>query len=161
MAILTQSGRVAMARSVKAQEIFLAWGTGSDEWGLTPPTEGLITSTALVNEVGRRICESVEFCVADDQGAIITPTGRFTASLTPTNLLHFEVLFDFTDGVGYNIREFGLFTNTIVDSSLPEGQKYFTPDQLTDAGSLLCIERCAPIYRQAMTREIENFVIEF
>ena len=156
MAILTQSGRVAMARSVKAQEIFLAWGTGSDEWGITPPTDDLLTSTALIREVGRRICEDVEYCYADDQGSIITPTGRFTATETPTNMLHFTVQFDFEDAAGYNIREFGLFTNTIVDSSLPEGQKYFTPDQLTDAGSLLCIERCAPIYR-----ECENFVIQF
>lgn len=161
MAILTTSGRVGIARSVKAQEIFLAWGTGDESWGNIPPTEGLLESTALVHEVGRRICENVEFCEPDDQGEIITPTGRFTATLAPTNNLHFEVLFDFEDAAGLEIREFGLFTNTVVNEGAPVGQKYFLPNEIDNIGSLLVIERCAPIYRQAMTREQENFVISF
>ncbi len=85
MAILTKSGRVAMARSVKSQEVFLAWGTGEESWGMTPPTENLLESTELVKEVGRRICESVEFCYPDDQGEIITPSGRWSVTETPTN----------------------------------------------------------------------------
>lgn len=161
MAILTTSGRIGIARSVKAQEVFLAWGTGDVSWGTTPPTEGLLASTSLVNEVGRRICEHVEFCEPDAQGEIVTPTGRFTATLTPTNNLHFEVLFDFEDAAELEIREFGLFTNTVVADGLPSGQKYFLPNQIEDIGSLLVVERCAPIYRQAMTREQENFVISF
>lgn len=32
MAILTQSGRAAMAASIKTQPIHLAWGTGNDNW---------------------------------------------------------------------------------------------------------------------------------
>lgn len=150
-----------MARSVKSQEVFLAWGTGEESWGMTPPTEGLLESTELVREVGRRICESVEFCYPDDQGEIVTPSGRWSVSETPTNYLHYTVLFDFEDAAGMNIRELGLFTNTVVAEGLPAGQKYFTPDQITDKGSLLCVERVPAIYRQAMTREIENFVVTF
>lgn len=161
MAILTTSGRVGIARSIKDQQIFLAWGTGDSSWGSVPPTTGLLESTQLVHEVGRRLCENVEFCVADNQGDIITPTGRFSASVNPTNILHFEVLFDFEDAEGLEIREFGLFSNTVLKSGLPEGQKYFTPDAIEDIGSLLVIERSAPIYRQAMTREQENFVVSF
>lgn len=161
MAILTTSGRVGIARSVRAQQIFLAWGTGDSSWGAHPPTEGLLQSTQLVHEVGRRLCENVEFCVPDAQGDIITPTGRFSHSDNPTNNLHFEVLFDFEDASGVEIREFGLFTNTVLQDGLPEGQKYFVPSEVADIGSLLVVERVAPIYRQAMTREQENFVISF
>lgn len=161
MAILTTSGRVGIARSMRQQQVFLAWGTGDPEWGTVPPTTGLLESTQLVHEVGRRICESVEFCVPDEQGTIITPTGRFTHSDSPTNNLHFEVLFDFEDAEGLEIREFGLFTNTVLVDNLPVGQKYFLPNEVSDIGSLLVIERVAPIYRQAMTREQENFVVTF
>ena len=47
MAILTNSGRVAMAQSVKAQPIHLAWGSGSAAWDTTPVPES-ITATALL-----------------------------------------------------------------------------------------------------------------
>ena len=161
MAILTTSGRVGIARSVQRQQIFLAWGTGDASWGITPPTTGLLGATQLVHEVGRRLCESVEFCYPDAQGDIITPTGRFSHSDSPTNNLHFEVLFDFEDAEGLEIREFGLFTDTVLIEGLPEGQKYFLPNEVEDIGSLLAVERVAPIYRQAMTREQENFVISF
>ena len=161
MAILTTSGRVGIARSVQRQQIFLAWGTGDVSWGITPPTTGLLESTQLVHEVGRRLCESVEFCYPDAQGDIITPTGRFSHSNNPTNNLHFEVLFDFEDAEGLEIREFGLFTDTVLEDGLPQGQKYFVPNEIADIGSLLAVERVAPIYRQAMTREQENFVISF
>lgn len=161
MAILTSSGRIGIARSVKKQQMFLAWGTGADDWDVTPPTDGLLEATELVREIGRRKCEDIEFCKPDDQGEIVTSAGRFSASEIPTNILHFTVLFDFEDAAGEVIREFGLFTDTVLADGLPEGQKYFTPDQITDKGSLLVVERVAPIYRQAMTREQENFVITF
>lgn len=161
MAILTSSGRIGIARSVKKQQMFLAWGTGSEDWGATPPTDGLLESTELVKEIGRRLCEDIEFCTPDDQGEIVTSVGRFSPSEEPTNILHFTVLFDFEDAAGEVIREFGLFTDTVLNEGLPEGQKYFTADQIKDKGSLLVVERVAPIYRQAMTREQENFVITF
>lgn len=161
MAILTESGRVGIAASVKQQTMYLAWGTGEEDWGNTPPTDGMLESTALMNEIGRRVCKSVQFCKADDEGEIITPTGRFTASTEPTNMLHINVAFDFTDGEGYTIREFGIFTGTVPAETVLEGQEYLLPTDITDKGQLLALERVAPIFRQAMTREIENFVITF
>ena len=161
MAILTASGRVGIAASVKQQTMYLAWGTGDESWGDEPPTDGMLESTELVNEIGRRICKSVQFCKADENGEIITLTGRFTASEEPTNILHISVAFDFTDGEGYTIREFGLFTGTVPADTVLEGQEYLLPTDVTDKGQLLALERVAPIHRQAMTREIENFVITF
>lgn len=161
MAILTASGRVGIAASMKQQEMYLAWGTGDESWGTEPPTEGMMESTELVKEVGRRKCETVEFCVPDDEGDIVTPTGRFKASEEPSNTLHISVAFDFEDGEGHTIREFGIFVGTKLADDLPIGQRYFLPTDLAEKGQLLALERVAPIYRQAMTREIENFVLTF
>jgi hypothetical protein len=161
MAILTNSGRSAIAESIKQREIYLAWGTGSEEWDFVPPTDNLITSTGLINEVGRRICEKTDFVVPDDDGEIITPTGRFSISEEITNNLYFEVRFDFEDAGELFIREVGLFTGTVIAEGVPIGQKYVTPDKIIDPGILLVIERCAPIYRQVMTREEFDFVVTF
>jgi hypothetical protein len=111
--------------------------------------------------VGRRICEGVFFCVPDDDGAFITPTGRFSQSEEITNNLLFDVLFDFEDAGDLFIREFGIFTGTVVAEDIPAGQKYITPDKIIAPGTLLIIERCAPIYRQVMTRETLCFVVTF
>lgn len=160
-AILTESGRTGIATSMKEQETYLAWGTGEESWGTTPPEDGLISSTSLVREIGRRICEDIEFCYADDNGEIITQAGRFSPSETPTNNLHYTIQFDFADGVDEYIREFGLFIKTELKDDVPIGQKYVLPTQLKSHGQLVVIERCAPIYRQAMTRELLNFVVTF
>jgi hypothetical protein len=114
---------------------------------VSPPSDGLLTSTGLVNEVGRRLCENVFFVVPDDGGEIITPTGRFSVSEEITNNLSFEVRFDFEDASELFIRELGLFTGTVIAGNVPIGQKYITPDKVVDPGTLLVIERCAPIYR--------------
>ena len=50
MAILTNSGRVAMAMSVKAQDLHLAWGSGDAAWDTTPVPES-ITAEALLGSV--------------------------------------------------------------------------------------------------------------
>lgn len=39
MAILTQSGRAAIASSIKQQAIHLAWGTGDSTWESTHESE--------------------------------------------------------------------------------------------------------------------------
>lgn len=39
MAILTNSGRIAMTISVKTQPIHLAWGSGSAAWDTAPVPE--------------------------------------------------------------------------------------------------------------------------
>jgi hypothetical protein len=161
MAVLTNLGRAAIAESVRQREMYLAWGTGDPTWEDTPPNEGLLASVGLVNEVGRRLCEKVEFCVPDDFGRIITPTGRFEPSEEITNNLSFEVEFDFEDACDLYIRELGIFIGTIIAEDVPIGQKYVTPNKIINPGTLLVLERCAEIHRQIMTREKFEFVITF
>ena len=72
-------------------------------------------------------------------------------SSDPTNHLFVRVRFDFLDAPGVTIREQGLFVGTVTDEALPDGQRYFTPDELTDAGT---IDRQSTVrIRQPSSRE--------
>lgn len=160
MAILTNSGRVAMAQSVKAQAIHLAWGSGSAAWDTTPVPES-ISATALLAEIGRRAATYVQYCEPDEAGAIIVPTGRFTESATPTKHLYMRFAFDFTDAPTATIRELAVFVGTEIVAGLPVGQMYFEPNQVTDPGTLLVIEHIAKFERSASMRQTFEFVITF
>lgn len=160
MAILTQSGRTAIAQSVKNQMIHLAWSTGDEEWDNEPIPEDP-TQTTLIREVGRRVVDEIVFCVGDDEGELVTPTGRFSRSDVPTNNLYIETKYDFTDAAEYTIRELGLFVGTITNPELPEGQRYFLPTDIVDPGILLLLEHSVPLIRTAATREYFCFVVTF
>lgn len=227
MAILTKSGRAAIAASIKQQPIHLAWGTGDPTWesaqeverifaddqitldhhpvknitlkqgetifisgtdysvdsvtGIilrlpngnlpenatvaisytyaTPPEP--ITANALLNEVGRRTADEVIFCTGDENGDLITPTGRFKASSTPTNNLFLRFTFDFDNASNQVIRELGVMVGTVTKPDLPPGQRYFEPTNIDESGILLVLERTVPLIRTAATRETFSFVVTF
>lgn len=160
MAILTNSGRVAMAQSVKAQDLHLAWGSGDAAWGTTPQPEQ-ITETALLNEIGRRKVTYANYCTPDVAGEIIVPTGRFTEAVSPTKHLYMRFAFDFTDAPTSTIRELGVFVGTLTNPALPAGQMYFEPADVTDAGTLLVIEHIPKFDRSAAVRQTFEFVVTF
>lgn len=221
MALLTRSGRTAMAASLKNQSIYLAWGRGDPAWEssftLTLPTNdsiqlphapvknvtftdttgillgnvyhvdsnsGLLSrlegaslpeninisyttataseslsSTGLLDEIGRRVIDEVSFCQADPDGFVVTPTGRFSKTDTPTNQLYFHCTFDFEDASDQTIRELGLFIGTEISDTCPPGQRYFLPSDLKDPGILLVLENTVPLIQTAATREAFSFVI--
>lgn len=159
MPILTKSGRIAIAESIAARPIHVAWGTGDGTW-ITPPAEDA-DATALMGEVGRRTASEVAYVVPDVAGDIELPTGRFTRSLTPTNNLFVHTQFEFTDASSNVIREIGIFVGTETDSGLPPGQTYFVPSEVTDPGRLLHLENLAPIFRSPAVRESFDVVIIF
>lgn len=160
MAVITQSGRAAIAYSVKSQTLHIAWGTGRDEWGNPPPpTDGM--TDALVTEIGRRVVDSAVFCTPDEDGEIVVSTGRFTASAVPTNNLFIHVRYDFTDGGTATIKELGLFTGTVIKAGTPVGQKYYLPDDIDDPGILMLYENTVPLIRTGATRENFSFVATF
>lgn len=160
MAILTNSGRVAMAQSVKAQAIHLAWGSGSAAWDTTPVPES-ITATALLAEIGRRAATYVQYCEPDADGSIIVPTGSFSETATPTKHLYMRFAFDFTDAPTSTIRELAVFVGTLTNPALPPGQMYFEPAQVTDPGTLLVIEHIQKFERSASVRQTFEFVVTF
>ncbi|WP_265042260.1 hypothetical protein [Wolbachia endosymbiont (group B) of Melanostoma mellinum] len=227
MSILTQSGRAAIAASIKKQSLHLAWGSGDANWesshqvekvfvedeialdhhtikdvrvftgqtvyqssidyivesssGIikrtknssivenstvtieyiqdTPPES--ITSQKLLNELGRRTADEVLFCTGDENGELITPSGRFRPSNVPTNNLFLKFTFDFTDAANQVIRELGVMVGTKVKEKAPPGQRYFEPKDVENPGILLVLEHTVPLIRTAATRETFAFVVTF
>ncbi|WP_264735737.1 hypothetical protein [Wolbachia endosymbiont (group A) of Rhinocyllus conicus] len=228
MSILTQSGRAAIAASIKEQAIHLAWGSGDANWesshkvektfaadneikldhhpikdvkvfigqttyqpsidyivdsstGVIQRTENSsivnnstvtieyvqstppepITSQKLLNELGRRTADEVLFCTGDENGELITPSGRFRPSNVPTNNLYLKFTFDFTNAANQVIRELGVMVGTKVKEELPIGQRYFEPQDIEDPGILLVLEHTVPLIRTSATRETFSFVVTF
>ena len=230
MAILTASGRAALASAIKQQTLHLALGEGDPLWDTTKAistpfdAKGVITlgvthladirvtslddqieyaldidysahardgvirrlpgsaipeggdvtvhfkiehppesigQTALLREVGRRVVDEVHFVIADPEGEIVVPTGRYRLSVDPTNHLFIRVRFDFEDAATSVVREQGLFVSTQTDPELPLGLKFFLPTQVTDPGILLVLQNSVPIVRQPSTRETFEFVVTF
>lgn len=160
MAIIPVSGSIAIAQAIKAQAIFLAWGTGDGAW-TTPPTPDP-EALGLQNEIGRRKPLSVDFVTPDSNGDVyIVGAGRFSVTETPTRHLLVTVNYDYEDGLGEEIRELGLFIGTVVDPSLPIGQYYFTPDQLADTGTMFHVEHIEPFTRQNGVRETFKTLVTF
>ena len=159
MPILTKSGRVAIAESIALRPVHIAWGLGDGAW-LTAPSENP-NALALQEEIGRRTANNVGFVVADPVGDIILPTGRFTRSVTPTNMLLVEVSFDFSDASSSVIREFAVFVGTEVVAGLPEGQRYFVPSEVSNPGRVLHLENSPPIFRSPEIRPGFKIVVVF
>lgn len=159
-AILTLSGRTAIATAIKARTAHMAWGSGSTGWGSSPPAPST-SDTALVAEVGRRKANQVEYVVPDAAGTITVPQGNYTITSTPTVNLYFRFFFDFTDGVGSTIRETAIFLDTVAAAGVPSGQFYLSPAQVSNPGTLLVIDRNAPIVRDSITRQLFEFVVTF
>jgi hypothetical protein len=177
MAILTQSGRTAMAAALATRPIHLAWGTGDPEWDKPAwerdPADVIASiestlDTALVNEIGRRTLTLWQFVIEDENGAITVndvddPTIKKTFSPSPnnepTNHLYLLFNFDFLDAPSATIREIGIFLNTVTDPDLPPGQRYFTPDQIVDPGILLALEHLPFFNRQPSVRQTFEQVI--
>lgn len=161
MAILTRSGRAAIAKALKAAvgSTFLAIGRGDGAWSSTWPAESP-TATALIDEIGRRKATSINYVVQDDNGEFEIPgAGKFAITATPTRQLMYTFNFAFEDAAAETIRELGIFINVQTNGALPPGQMFFTPAQVTNPGDLLQLENRAPIVRTASTREIFNLLV--
>jgi hypothetical protein len=160
VAVLTKSGRSAIASSIKSQMVHLAWGDGLETWASELPPEDVI-ATGLAHEIGRRRADEILFVEGDDDGPLITPTGRFSAVNYPMNNLFMRFTFDFEDAANRTIRELGVFIDTITNPELPAGQRYFELADVVEPGILLVLEHTVPLIRTAATRESFSFVITF
>ena len=159
MPILTKSGRVVIAESIQPRPVHIAWGTGDGEW-TTPPAED-VDATELLNEVGRRTADLVQFVTPDEDGVIVLPTGNYSVSATPTNHLYIKTKFTFTDASSSVIREVSAFVGTQPIAGLPAGQRYFTPSQIADPGRMLHLENIQPIFRSPAIEETFEIVVTF
>lgn len=159
MSTLTHSGRAAFANALKSREIYFAVGSGMEDWETTPVSES-VQATKLTNEIGRCLVTDVRFVIEDPVSEIITTTSRFSYSETQTRHLLLHVVLDFKDASNSVIRETAVFVDAKTDPSLPIGQRFFTPDQVLDIGTLIDIEHVKPsIPRSPSTRETFDHVI--
>ncbi|WP_072281633.1 hypothetical protein [Rappaport israeli] len=160
MAILTTSGRAALATAVKNSTLHLAWGRGDASWDTSQPREPR-AATALTDEIGRRKITLAQYCRPLADGNIVTLGARFVRSETPTPNLHVRAEFDFNDGLGETIRELGVFIDTQTRDDLPAGQTYLTPSDLTSPGILLTLDYITANQRGVGARIAFDFVITF
>ena len=158
MAVLTVSGRAALAASLKERSIYLAWGSGDPSWDDNPVAEDT-SRTGLYAEVGRVPALIKGFAVPDSKGEIILPSGRFRQVTEPAPHLYLRFSFDFNDSPDATIRELGVFVGTVPVKGLPEGQRYLLLDQVQDPGLLLAVEHIPAFQRSLATRQMFEFVI--
>lgn len=161
MAILTTSGRAALAAAVKSSTLHLAWGRGDPAWDGQDNVREPRTAQALIDEIGRRKITLAEFCRPQDDGNIVMLGARFVASDTPMPNLHVRAEFDFNDGLGETIRELGVFIDTEIQPGIPAGQTYFTPAELKSPGTLLALDYITAHQRGVGARIAFDFVITF
>lgn len=160
MAILTNSGRAAVAVSIKAQPIHLAWGSGLPDWDTGGESE-LPSTSDMTAEVGRRRVTQSLFCTPDPAGEIVVSEGRFTVSTEPTNYLYLRFAYDFHDAPDATIRELGVFIGTVAKSTTPVGQDYLHPEDIEAPGTLLVYERIQKLVRSPQIRQQFEFVVQF
>lgn len=160
MAIITESGRIAVAASVKSQQIHMAWGTGDPLWDSSPEPED-VGATALLNEIGRRRVTQTLFCTPSPTGELIVPSGRFSVSEVPTKYIYLRFSFDFDDAPSETIRELGVFVGTQLKPGVPEDKEYVEPSEIESPGQLLVIEHILAMPRSDEVRQQFEFVIQF
>jgi hypothetical protein len=158
MAVLTTTGRTAMAIALRERPLHLAWGTGDPAWDASPIPESL-DATTLTNELGRVAASVIGYAVPDPIGLIEVPTGFFTWSDDPTNHIYLRFDFGFADEADQVIREAGLYIDSVIQGGLPEGQRYFTPAEVSAPGRLVALEHFPAIIRSPLRREQFEFVL--
>lgn len=170
LATLTNTGRAAIASAIASRPLHLAWGTGDPAGDADDASlPSLVNATALTAEVGRRLATAVGYVEPDDEGDIVIPVATGSGNATnkrykqvagPTPYLYIRVNFNFEDASSAIIREVGVFMDTVTADGLPEGQRYFSPDEISDPGLLVAAEILTPaIARSPSVRQTVEFVL--
>lgn len=158
MAILTTSGRAAVAASIKNETLYMAWGNGLAAWDTSPDEPGA-DDADLEAEIGRRLVAIKQYVVSDPDGDIMFPgDDNYSTSAEPTGKLYLKVTFDFSDASDQIIREVGIFQGTVPSAGY-EATPYLTPDHVDDKGILMTLDRISKITRNVNNREIFEIII--
>ena len=140
MAILTYSARTLLAQYMITHPLYLAIGRGKTSWDTTPEAPDY-EATGLLDTIGYKKLTRSFFVNEDDNGEIDLPGGRYySASETPTRHVCLEFQFKYGEAVDVEIRETGIFADTLTINSLPLNQTYFTPPQIIRKGTLITLE---------------------
>jgi hypothetical protein len=159
MAILTNTGRSELVRSIFEQPIFMGWGKADGAWQEPQPES--TDATNLQDPIGYRKATQVSYCEPDQDGEISVSSGSFSKSVSQTRHLYIQFKYDFDDAKAQTIREIGVFLNTQTQADLPDGQMYFDHSQVTDPGQMLLLENYRALFRDDGVRESFDFVVTF
>lgn len=157
MGLITNDGRIALAKLLVNSTLYVAWGNGDPAWDSTPEPESA-TDTTMVAEIGRRAASQVAFAAPSETGTIFVDTGNYDISATPTRYVYVRGTFDFADSVGQVIREAGVYAFCALGTISP-GQTYFAPSDLSDPGLMLINTRFTGFTRLNTVRQTFEFVI--
>ncbi|ENQ1546132.1 hypothetical protein ACEOHC_003944 [Salmonella enterica] len=166
MAILVESGRAAVANAIRGQALHLAWGSGDVSWDVNtlPPTPTTGT-TALTNEIGRRVVTQTQFCEPKSGGGIIVSGGQFAPTAnngnTPSKYLYLRFSYDFYDAATSDIRELGIFVGGTMAGAGTNGYWDTTQTPPADPGQLLVLEHIQKLSRSQQVKQMFEFVIQF
>lgn len=163
MSVLQDRGRIAVARLVAAQPIYLAWGRGRPAWDAGGPEAEGTKHAGLISEIGRTVASSVQYAKPDEAGPIELPDGtRYSVSAEPTQWLYVRWDFSYADAAGETVREVGVFLGGAVAAGLPAGQRYYPAAQVTAPGDLYTLEHLAdPFKRSGTTLEGQDYILPF
>lgn len=160
MAILTEAGRRSVAKYLSAQPLHMAWGNGDPAWDDAPepvdPEQVDITA-----EVGRLKASRIQFAIPAADGEIELPEGKFNIVGTPTKYLMLTFDFEYTNAVGQDIRDLGVFIGTQPVAGVDPTTKYLAPNQIEDPGMLLVAERVIKFTRTSNVKQRFIYVIQF
>ncbi|ELT47222.1 hypothetical protein [Brucella intermedia] len=170
MAVFTQGGRVALAKALLDMTFFLAVGQGDPAWdGVPPPSTpeeqaaldaAMSVLTGLEDVVGVTRTRDKYFVAPDPAGPILMADGaRYSQSAEATQFVYVRFQLDLADADGTTLREAGIYIDTVLDGAVPGGQTYIPLAQVTSLGTLIEIDRFAPIIRDGSIGQTFSFIL--
>jgi len=128
--------------------------TGNVNVSFVPlPPAASAADTVLVDEIGRRKISTKNYVVADAGGTITVGGNKYSVSVTPTNKLYVAAIFAIDEAPDEVIREYAVFTETVVSDSVEPGESYVAVGDVVSPGFMVVINRVAPIFRNAATQQ--------
>lgn len=170
MAVFTQGGRTVLAQALLNMTLFLAVGEGDPEWDNQPlpttPEEQATRDAALsvlfdlVSKVGVTRTREKFFVKPDNAGTILMSDGAaYSQSETPTPYVFVRFQLDLPDAADTTLRETGIFVGTQLQGTVPAGQQYIPADNVVNFGTMIEVDRFAPIVRDGSIGQTFSFIL--
>ena len=148
---MTEAGRVTMATSIKARNMFLVVGSGTGWTGTPPAMNG--GEESLEAAFGVTKARLVQYVYPDEAGDVRMADGtRWTVTATPTKHLYCEFQLDFEDSPNETVREMAVYLGSQFASSVPAGATYAPIGNVQSVGQFLAMKNTVP--RERLGAEI-------
>ncbi len=170
LSVFVAGSRIAFARFLMEQTLFIAVGSGNPAWDSLPdptPEEEplrlaeLAQESALENCIGVTRVRARSFMKADPNGDIILSDGSaWSVSISDTSTLRLEGRLDIADATGETVRETGVYLGTQISEAVPSGQMFIPLADVTSLGTLIQLHRFPPIVRDGTISQALNPYLE-